>query len=110
MEMTVAKFNSWYLGGIAHELGHGLGFPHDNGGPGEARGIPLMGDGNLHYREDQWGGRHPAYLSLATALRFAADPLLGNRMAVNAPLLELRGHLTRASSPANSAEVVSSGT
>ncbi|HZJ15060.1 MAG TPA: NPCBM/NEW2 domain-containing protein [Chthoniobacteraceae bacterium] len=76
MEMTVAKFNSWYLGGIAHELGHGLGFPHDNGGPGEAPGIALMGDGNLHYREDQWGGRRPAYLSLATALRFAAHPLV----------------------------------
>ncbi len=76
MEMTVAKFNSWYLGGIAHELGHGLGFPHDNGGPGEAPGVALMGGGNLHYREDLWGGRRPSYLSLATALRFAAHPLV----------------------------------
>ncbi len=76
MEMTLAKFNSWYLGGIAHELGHGLGFPHDNGGPGEAPGVSLMGGGNLHYRETLWGGREPAYLSLATALRFAAHPLV----------------------------------
>ncbi len=76
MEMTVAKFNSWYLGGIAHELGHGLGFPHDNGGPGEAPGVSLMGGGNLHYREDLWGGRKPSYLALATALRFAAHPLV----------------------------------
>ena len=75
MKMTVAKFNSWYLGGIAHELGHGLGFPHDNGGPGEAPGVSLMGGGNLHYREDVWGGRKPSYLALATALRFAAHPL-----------------------------------
>lgn len=75
MEMSVAKFNSWYLGGLAHELGHGLGFPHDNGGSGEARGVALMGGGNLHYRENLWGGRKPAYLSLATALRFAAHPL-----------------------------------
>lgn len=75
MMMTVAQFNSWYLGGIAHELGHGLGFPHDNGGPGEASGIALMGGGNLHYREDRWGGKQPAYLSLATALRLAAHPL-----------------------------------
>jgi hypothetical protein len=76
MEMTVAKFNSWYLGGIAHELGHGLGFPHDNGAPNEAPGIALMGGGNLHYRENVWGGKRPAYLSLATALRFAAHPLV----------------------------------
>lgn len=75
IEMTLAKFNSWYLGGIAHELGHGLGLPHDNGGPGEAPGISLMGGGNLHYREQLWGGREPAYLSLATALRLAAHPL-----------------------------------
>jgi len=75
MKMSVAKFNSRYLGGIAHELGHGLGFPHDNGGPNEARGVALMGGGNLHYREDLWGGKQPAYLSLATALRFAAHPL-----------------------------------
>ena len=76
MEMTVAKFNSWYLGGIAHELGHGLGFPHDNGAPGEFPGVALMGGGNLHYRENLWGGRSPSYLSLATALRFAAHPLV----------------------------------
>jgi hypothetical protein len=74
-KMSVAKFNSWYLGGIAHELGHGLGFPHDNGGPSEAPGISLMGGGNLHYRENLWGGRRPSYLALATALRFAAHPL-----------------------------------
>lgn len=76
MEMSVAKFNSWYLGGLAHELGHGLGFPHDNGGPGEDPGVSLMGGGNLHYREDLWGGSKPAYLSLATALRLAAHPLV----------------------------------
>jgi hypothetical protein len=32
LELTVAQFNSWYLGGIAHELGHALGLPHDGGG------------------------------------------------------------------------------
>ncbi|MES2476493.1 MAG: NPCBM/NEW2 domain-containing protein [Verrucomicrobiota bacterium] len=76
VESTVAKFNSWYIGGTAHELGHGLGFPHDNGAPGEAPGVALMGGGNLHYREELWGGRSPAYLSLATALRFAAHPIV----------------------------------
>lgn len=75
-ETTVTKFNSMYLGGIAHELGHGLGFPHDNGGPNEERGVSLMGGGNLHYRENLWGGKNPSYLSLATAIRFAAHPLV----------------------------------
>ncbi len=76
MVLPLATFNAWYLGGIAHELGHGLGFPHDNGGPKEDRqGISLMGGGNLHYREDRSGGRQPSYLSLATALRWAAHPL-----------------------------------
>jgi hypothetical protein len=75
MKMTVAKFNTWYLGGLAHELGHGLGFPHDSGAPGEASGVALMGGGNLTYRENLWGGTRPAYLSLATALRFATHPL-----------------------------------
>ena len=75
MTMHVAKFNTWYLGGLAHELGHGLGFPHDSGAPGEAPGVALMGGGNLTYRENLWGGTRPAYLSLATALRFAAHPL-----------------------------------
>ncbi len=74
-EMSVARFNSWYLGGIAHELGHGLGFPHDNGSPDDPPDASLMGNGNLHYREDLWGGPNPARLALATALRFAAHPL-----------------------------------
>ena len=80
MAMSLAKFNSWYLGGIAHELGHGLGFPHDNGSstgsPNGGKGHSLMGNGNLHYREDRWGGEAPAYLSVATALRYIAHPLV----------------------------------
>ena len=77
MKQTVAQFNSFYLGGIAHELGHGLGLPHDAGTPGEQpNGTSLMADGNLHYREDQWGGSRPAFLSFASALQLASHPLL----------------------------------
>jgi hypothetical protein len=28
-DQAVAKFNSIYISGVAHELGHGLGIPHD---------------------------------------------------------------------------------
>ena len=76
VEQTVAKFNSWYLGGVAHELGHGLGLPHDDGGETEKSfGVSLMGAGNLNYRENLWGGGHPSYLGRASALQLAAHPL-----------------------------------
>lgn len=74
---TVAEFNSWYLGGIAHELGHGLGLFHDAGARGETPGgTPLMGSGNRHYRNKVWGGPKPAYLSRATALHLLSHPLI----------------------------------
>lgn len=76
-EMSVAQFNSMYLGGIAHELGHGLGLPHDSGGPAEQSfGVSLMGGGNLNYREDQWGGRTPSFFSRASALQLISHPLI----------------------------------
>lgn len=77
VEQTVAKFNSWYLGGIAHELGHGLGLPHDAGSSDEKNfGVSLMGGGNLHYRENLWGGDSPAFFSRASALMLLSHPLL----------------------------------
>jgi hypothetical protein len=76
VEQTVAKFNSVYLGGIAHELGHCLGLPHDNGSVSERPfGTSLMGEGNLTYRQDLWGGGLPTYLSRASALQLASHPL-----------------------------------
>jgi hypothetical protein len=77
VEQTLATFNTWYLGGIAHELGHGLGLPHDNGSNDERSfGSSLMGGGNLHYRENLWGGNSPAFLSRTTALQLASNPLI----------------------------------
>ncbi|HEY1108932.1 MAG TPA: hypothetical protein VGE76_09875, partial [Opitutaceae bacterium] len=77
LTMSVAKFNSWYIGGIAHELGHGLGLPHDAGQAAEARfGTSLMGTGNHHYRSNLWGGSAPAYLSRTTALQLLSHPLV----------------------------------
>ena len=75
-KQSLAEFNTWYLGGIAHELGHGLGLPHDAGCPWERSWsqASLMGMGNHHYRSDRWGGSTPAYLSQATALRLLSHP------------------------------------
>ena len=88
IKMTVAQFNSWYLGGVAHELGHALGLPHDDGGSDEKQfGTSLMGEGNLSYRQELWGGgdihHHlgiwvgaaPTYLGRASALQLASHPL-----------------------------------
>lgn len=77
VEQTVAKFNSWYLGGIAHELGHGLGLPHDSGQIDERRfGTSLMGGGNHTYRQEMWGGGEPTFLSRVSALQWLSHPLL----------------------------------
>ncbi len=77
VKQTVAQFNSWYLGGVAHELGHGLGLPHDDGGETEKSfGVSLMGEGNLTYREEVWGGGPPTYLGRASVLQLLSQPLL----------------------------------
>jgi len=66
-----------YLGGTAHELGHGLGLPHDAGSPAEKDfGTSLMGMGNLTYRQEVWGGGSPVFLSRASALQLASHPLI----------------------------------
>lgn len=76
---SLAEFNSFYLGGIAHELGHGLGLPHDCESPQERAtdGISLMGSGNLTYRQELWAPkRRPSFLSTASAVRLASHPLV----------------------------------
>ena len=52
-----------WLGGLAHELGHGLNLPHNEGTVSEkaALGTPLMGAGNYTF------GMHPTYLTLNSA-------------------------------------------
>lgn len=75
VEQTVAGFNSMYLGGIAHELGHALGLFHDAGMKREnAAAASLMGSGNLHYRSEVWGGETSAYLARVSALHLASHP------------------------------------
>lgn len=78
---TFAKFNTWYIGGIAHELGHGLGImDHDAGSPAEqAFGTSLMGWGNHTFRQEVWGGGAPTYMSRASALQLVSHPLFTGR-------------------------------
>ncbi len=113
VEQTLAEFNSWYLGGVAHELGHGLSLFHDAGGVDETPGgTSLMGSGNRFYRNEVWGGKAPAYLSRESALKLASHPLVtgsnrgrweeinegiaGETFAAEPGVLTIRGKVTGA--------------
>ncbi|WP_282636775.1 NPCBM/NEW2 domain-containing protein [Sphingobacterium thalpophilum] len=81
-ECSVGEFNSWYLGGIAHEMGHLFGLPHDNGFPGEfnKNKISLMGEyGSRHYKEEKWGGIVSSKLSRASVFQLSSHPIFTQR-------------------------------
>lgn len=66
------------MGGIAHELGHALGLPHDLETPDEKRslGTALMGNGNYEYgRERTPKGGQGAFLSRSEATILSSHPL-----------------------------------
>lgn len=84
-DQTLADFNVKYLGGVAHELGHGLSLPHNGQTADERRrlGTALMGSGNHTYRKELQGGRG-SFLTFASATRLAAHPLFtGSRRGVD---------------------------
>ena len=76
---SLGMYNTLYIGGIAHELGHAFGLPHERelDSQRETLGISLMGVGNHYYGKalrDGEGhdtfrlGKHDAFLSAASAL------------------------------------------
>ncbi|MCC7495508.1 MAG: NPCBM/NEW2 domain-containing protein [Fimbriimonadaceae bacterium] len=79
---SLGEFNSHYLGGVAHELGHALGLPHDKE-PGAGRAVPrsLMGAGNHSYGEEQRGEGPGSVLSAASAWPLAKHPLFTGQPA-----------------------------
>jgi hypothetical protein len=74
---SVGQFNTHYLGGVAHELGHALGLPHDCEGDQEQaqRGYSLMGRGNHTYGQELRGQGKGTFLSAASALPLSVHPL-----------------------------------
>ena len=73
---TLGAFNCLYIGGVAHELGHALGLPHNREQADEtaSRGTALMGSGNYTYRHERWG-EQGSFLTPASAARLASHPL-----------------------------------
>lgn len=73
---TFAAFNTKYLGGVAHELGHALSLPHESQAAAEVArlGTSLMGGGNHTYRREKWDGQG-SFLARASAARLASHPL-----------------------------------
>jgi len=73
---TLARFNTTYVGGAIHELGHGMSLPHNHATKEEAiRGTALMGSGNYTYRKEWRKEGKGSFLTHSSALRLLVHPL-----------------------------------
>jgi hypothetical protein len=71
--VSIGQFNTHYIGGVAHELGHALGLPHDceTDAEKEKQGTSLMGGGNHTYGSELRGQGLGTFLSPASALQLS---------------------------------------
>jgi len=78
--INFGRYNSIFIGGIAHELGHCFGLPHNAQTDAELRerGHALMGDGNRHLWEEVRNDGKGSFLTLAHALALAGNPLFSH--------------------------------
>ena len=76
-DITLGKYNTIFIGGIAHELGHAFALPHNLETREEhaAYGIALMGSGNRAYGNERRKDGKPAFLTQASALKLATHPM-----------------------------------
>ena len=70
---SLGMFNTLYIGGIAHELGHTFGLPHDSelDLQRDTLGISIMGTGNHFYGKNLRGESPDAFLTAASAIRLS---------------------------------------
>lgn len=85
---SLGQFNTHYIGGIAHELGHALGLPHERERPLEQPrlGNSLMGAGNHTYGKDLRGEGRGTFLTAAAALPLSIHPLFTGKRAARQEL------------------------
>lgn len=102
--MSLGKFETIFIGGIAHELGHAFFLPHCGARKDEKPlGVSIMGAGN-HYYHDELRGEDPgAFLTMASAMRLAGNPLFrwsargwGKKASLQQHDLTLSTNVTRA--------------
>lgn len=74
--ISLGRYQSIFVGGICHELGHALGLPHNKQRPDEQTlwGTALMGSGNRTYGEEVRGESKGSFLTLTHALKLASHP------------------------------------
>jgi hypothetical protein len=74
--ISLGRYNSIFVGGVCHELGHALGLPHcrESAAAREARGTALMGSGNRTYGDELRSEGRGSFLTLPHALKLAAHP------------------------------------
>lgn len=87
--ISLGKYNSIFVGGVCHELGHALGLPHCKECPParRLRGTALMGSGNRSYGDELRGEGKGSFLSLPHALKLAAHPQFsGSVKQISTPL------------------------
>lgn len=76
-DISIGRYNSIFIGGVCHELGHALGLPHNRERPDEreAFGTALMGSGNRTFGEELRNESKGSFLTLAHGLRLASHPM-----------------------------------
>jgi hypothetical protein len=74
---SLGQFNTHYIGGVAHELGHAFGLPHDCECNDDRphRRYSLMSRGNHTYGQEQRNEGKGTLLSPASALPLSVHPL-----------------------------------
>ena len=72
--MTLGRYNTIYIGGMIHELGHGMMLPHnrERGFEKPILGTALMGSGNYTYKQELRGKKRGTFLTFASATRLAS--------------------------------------
>ena len=87
-EISVGKYNSIFIGGIAHEVGHALSLPHNAERPDQRKAFAtaLMGSGNRTYGDERRNEGRGSFITLAHGLRLAAHPIFsGSTKGVDLP-------------------------